>query len=69
MITVAVTSEGCIVKGQGVPYGWSQVYEETSHGSADVAVIVELAECNDGREMASLLDHLAKQLGGKNISA
>lgn len=51
-----------------MPYGWSQVYEEASHGSADVAVIVELAECNAGKDMTSLLDHLARQLGRKNIS-
>lgn len=65
---IAVSSTGCTVEGKEVPYGWSKVYEETSRGSADVAIIVELAECNAGRDMTSLLDHLARQLGRKNIS-
>lgn len=57
-----------MVEGKEVPYGWSQVYEETSQGSADVAIIVEVAKCNAGREMTALLEHLARQLGRKNIS-
>lgn len=57
-----------MVEDKEVPYGWSQMFEETSHGSADVAFIVELADCNAGRDMASLLDYLTRQLERKNIS-
>lgn len=64
----AVSSSGCIVEGREVPHGWNQVFEETSHGSADVAIIIEMDECNAVREMSSLLDHLARQLARKNIS-
>ena len=51
-----------------VPYGWSQVYEETSQGSADIAFIVERTNCNGGRDVASLFDYVARQLERGNIS-
>ncbi|KAK8394732.1 hypothetical protein O3P69_005901 [Scylla paramamosain] len=62
------SSSGCVVEGKKVPYGWSQVYEETSHGSADVAFIVELTDCNAGRDVASLFDYIARQLERGNIN-
>ena len=51
-----------------MPFEWSQVFEETSRGSADVVIIVELADCNADRDMASLFDYLSKQLERNNIS-
>lgn len=67
-VSATGSTTGCTVEGKEVPYGWSRLYEETSQGSADVAIVVELAECNAGKKMTSLLEHLSMQLRRKNIS-
>ncbi|XP_063594731.1 uncharacterized protein LOC134771671 [Penaeus indicus] len=45
----------CDVDGEEVPLGWSQQYESVSKGSADVALVIELAACHKGKDMQKLI--------------
>lgn len=45
----------CDVDGEEVPLGWSQQYEAISKGSADVALVIELAACHKGKDMQKLI--------------
>ncbi|KAK7076908.1 hypothetical protein SK128_015888 [Halocaridina rubra] len=52
-------SETCSVNEESVPVGWSKIYEKETQGSADVAFIIELANCNKDRNL-QLLQRLIK---------
>ncbi|XP_042889118.1 uncharacterized protein LOC122264331 isoform X2 [Penaeus japonicus] len=52
----------CDVEGEEVPLGWSQKYEAVSKGSADVALVIELAACHKGKDMQKLFKLLKVQM-------
>lgn len=53
-----------------VALGWSRTYEqgEGGYGAADVALVVETAQCNRGKDMRSLLTPLNQHMTRRNMS-
>ncbi|XP_064081934.1 uncharacterized protein LOC135198290 [Macrobrachium nipponense] len=55
------TSSTCKVFGDSVPIGWNTTFRGSTTGFADVALVVEVANCNKQRDVVSLLDFLNVQ--------
>ncbi|XP_066981093.1 uncharacterized protein [Macrobrachium rosenbergii] len=55
------TSSTCKVFGNSEPIGWNTTFRGSTAGFADVALVVEVANCNKQRDVVSLLDFLNVQ--------
>ncbi|KAK8729258.1 hypothetical protein OTU49_008718 [Cherax quadricarinatus] len=64
----AVPRGTCDVNGETVPAGWMHMYQAHAEGSADIVLIVELANCNKDRNLQQLLKLVKVQLRKSGIS-
>ncbi|XP_069195725.1 uncharacterized protein [Procambarus clarkii] len=58
----------CEVDGVSVPSGWSLTYQDETQGSADIALIVELANCNKDRNLQQFMQLLKVHLRKSKIN-
>ncbi|XP_045119654.1 uncharacterized protein LOC123509428 [Portunus trituberculatus] len=69
--TVPVLSGSCEVpEGKPVPSQWSKTFQGETQGSADIAFIIELANCNKGknlRQFLQLLKVYTRKAGSEDV--
>lgn len=57
----------CDMAEKTLPSGWSHTYKGETQGSADIALIVELANCNKDKNLQQFLKFVRVQLRRADI--